>query len=110
MQSAVELPVSAAAESVPGRLAARGGQGCDAGEACEGGFGADAARVRPGDDHVSGDDRTDAALVEQLWRKRADVTEDLTLELVGLGGRSLDPPSERAQDELRRELVDGTRA
>ena len=45
VQGAVELAIAAAAEPVADRLAARGWQGCDAGEACEGGFGADAIAV-----------------------------------------------------------------
>ena len=55
---------AAAAESMPDRLAAGGGDRCDAGESCEGGFGADAAWVRPRDEHVCGDDRADAGLLE----------------------------------------------
>jgi hypothetical protein len=45
VECAVELAVAAAAESVSDRLAARGGQGRDAGEAGEGGLGADAISV-----------------------------------------------------------------
>ena len=45
VEGAVELAVAAAAESVPGRLAARGGDRGDAGEAGEGGFGAEPAGV-----------------------------------------------------------------
>ena len=45
VQCAVELAVAAAAEAVTGRLAAGGGDRCDAGESCEGGFGADPALV-----------------------------------------------------------------
>ena len=45
VQGAVELAVAAAAEAVPVRLAAGGGDGCDAGEAGEGGFGAEPAVV-----------------------------------------------------------------
>src|SRR5436190_16218230 len=45
VQGAVELAVAAAAEAVPDRLAARGRQRGDAGEAVEGGFGADAIAV-----------------------------------------------------------------
>jgi hypothetical protein len=50
VQGAVELAVAAAAEAVPLGLAAAGGDGCDAGEAGEAGFGAEAAGVGPGDD------------------------------------------------------------
>ncbi len=39
------LAIAAAAETVPLRLAAGGGDGCDAGEAGEGGFGADATAM-----------------------------------------------------------------
>jgi DNA-binding transcriptional regulator YhcF (GntR family) len=95
---------------MPDRLAARGWDGCDAGESCEGGLGANAARVRPGDDHICGDDRSDARLVEQPWCERTDVAEDLPLELLGLRRRRLDPSRERAQDELHGQLVDGTGA
>ena len=42
---AVELAVAAAAEPVSGRLAAGGGDGCDAGEAGEAGLGAQPAVV-----------------------------------------------------------------
>jgi hypothetical protein len=45
VERAVELAVAAAAEPVPDRLTARGWQGCDAGEAREGGLGADAIVV-----------------------------------------------------------------
>jgi hypothetical protein len=62
VQGAVELAIAAAAEPVTNRLAARGGHGCDARETREGGFRANAARMRPSDDHVGGNDRTDACL------------------------------------------------
>lgn len=45
VQSTVELAVAAAAEPMADRLAARGGDGRDAGEAGESCFGADAAVV-----------------------------------------------------------------
>ena len=45
VQGAVELAVAAAAEPMPGRLAAAGGDRCDAGEAGETGFGAEPASV-----------------------------------------------------------------
>jgi hypothetical protein len=45
VESAVELAVAAAAEPVPGRLAAGGGDRRDAGEAGEGGLGAQPAVV-----------------------------------------------------------------
>ncbi len=45
VEGAVELAIAAAAEPVPGRLAARGGERGDAGEAGETGFGAKAAAV-----------------------------------------------------------------
>jgi predicted kinase len=45
VQSTVELAVDAAAEPMADRLAARGGDGRDAGEAGESCFGADAAVV-----------------------------------------------------------------
>ncbi len=45
VEGAVELAIAAAAETVPLRLAAGGGDGCDAGEAGEGGFGADATAM-----------------------------------------------------------------
>ncbi len=41
--------------------------------------------------------------------ERADVGEDFALELFCFGGRGLDPARERAQDELRGQLVDGKR-
>jgi hypothetical protein len=66
--------------------------------------------MRPGDEHIRGDDRADARLVEQLRCERLDVAGDLVLELCGFHGRSFDPARECAQDELCRELVDGTRA
>jgi hypothetical protein len=50
VEGAVELAVAAAAETVVDRLAARGGQRCDAGESCEGRFGTDgkgASAIRP---------------------------------------------------------------
>src|SRR3954452_4690050 len=65
VQGAVELAVAAAAEAGADRLAARGWEWCDAGEAGEGGFGANAAWVGPGDDQLCGDDRADAGFVEQ---------------------------------------------
>ena len=66
--------------------------------------------VRPADDQLRGDDRADAGLVEQLGHERADVVEDLALELVGFRGRGLDPSGERAQHEHDRELVGCARA
>ena len=45
VERAVELPVAAAAEPMPSGLSARGGDRRDAGESCEGGFGADASVV-----------------------------------------------------------------
>ena len=45
VQRTVELAVAAAAEPVPDRLPAGGGERCDAGEACEGGLGADAIAI-----------------------------------------------------------------
>lgn len=84
VQGAVELAITAAAESVPDRLAAGGGHGRDAGEAGEGGFGADAAWVRPGNDQIGGDDRSDARFIEQPWCEHTDMAEDLTLELLPL--------------------------
>jgi hypothetical protein len=45
VQCAVELAIPAAAEPVPSRLAARGGDRGNAGEAREGGFGAQPAVV-----------------------------------------------------------------
>jgi hypothetical protein len=45
VQGAVELAIAAAAEPVPGGLAAGGGDRGDAGEACEAGFGAQSASV-----------------------------------------------------------------
>jgi hypothetical protein len=56
---------------------------------------------------LCGCERSDAGLVEQLGCEHADAGEDLALELVSLSRRGLDPSSERAQDELARELVDG---
>ena len=107
VERAVQLSVAATAEPMPGRLAAGGGDRRDAGEAGEGGFGADASPMRPGDDRLRGDDRADAGFVEQLWREGAHVYEDLAFELVGLGGRRLNPSCEAAQDEPCRELVGG---
>jgi hypothetical protein len=105
VQGAVQLPVAAAAEPLPPRLTARGGDRGDAGEPCEGGLGADSASVRPADDQLAGDDRADARLVEQLWRERADVREDLALELGRFARGRFYPPGKAAQDEPRRELV-----
>jgi hypothetical protein len=45
VQGAVELAVAATTEPMPIGLSARGGDRCDAGESCEGGFGADASVV-----------------------------------------------------------------
>ena len=45
VEGAVELAVAAAAEAVSGGLAAGGGDRGDAGESCEGGFGAEPAVV-----------------------------------------------------------------
>jgi hypothetical protein len=60
----VELSVAPAAEVVSDRLPARGGERRDAGEAGEGGFGADAVAVLAGDDQLRGDDRPDTRFVE----------------------------------------------
>ena len=105
MEGAVELAVAAAAEAVPGGLAAGGGDGCDAGEAGEAGFGAEPAAVRPGDDQLGGDDRADAGLVEQRRCECAHVGEDLAFELVGFDGCCLDAAGEAAKHEPCRELV-----
>jgi hypothetical protein len=51
------------------------------------------------------DDRSDAAFVEQSRRERADVPEDLGLELGCFRGRCLHTPCECAQHERDRELV-----
>ena len=45
VQGAVELAVAAAAEPMPGRLSAGGGDGCYAGEAGEAGLAAESAVV-----------------------------------------------------------------
>jgi hypothetical protein len=100
VQSAVELTVAAAAEAVPDRLAARGRQRGDAGEASEGGLGADAIAVRPADDQLGGDDRADTGLVEQFGYECANVADDLALEFVRFFGRGFDASSERAKREL----------
>ena len=105
VQGAVELAVAAAAESVPLSLAAGGGDGCDAGEAGEAGLGAEPAWVRPGDDQLGGDDRSDARFVERGWRECADVGEDLLLELVSFDRCRLDAAGEAAQHDPCRELV-----
>jgi hypothetical protein len=110
VQGAVELAVAAAAEAVADRLAARGGQWCDAGEAGEGGFGADAVMVGSGDNQLCGDDRADAGFVEQFGHERSYVVADLALELVGFCGCGLDSSRERAKGEHDRELVGCTRA
>ena len=109
VEGAVELAVAAAAEAVTCRETARGRERCHAGEAGEGGLGADAIAVRPSDDQLRGHNRSDTRFVEQLGHKRADVRDDLALELVGLVGGSLDPPGERAQNEHNRELVRSAR-
>ena len=77
----------------------------DAGEAGEGGLGADAASVRPGDDQLGGDDWSHARLVEQCWRERVHVSEDLAFELVSFGGRRPDAAGEAAEREPGRKLV-----
>ena len=69
VQRSVELPVTAAAESVPSGPAAGGGHRRDAGKPREGGLGAQPAAVRPGDDQLRGDDRVDTRLLEQRGRE-----------------------------------------
>jgi hypothetical protein len=86
VQRPIELAVTAAAEPVAGGLAAGRGDRRDAREACEARFGAEPAAVWPGDEQLGSDDRPDAGLVEQRRRERADVGEDLALELVGFDG------------------------
>ena len=81
------------------------GIGRNPGEPREGGFGADPAWMRPGDEHLRGDDRADARLVEQLGCEHANVGEDLGFELAGLHCCRLDAPGEAAQHEPGRELV-----
>ena len=95
-RGAVELAVAAAAEPVADRLAAGGRDRGDAGEAGEGRLRADASAMRPGDDQLRRHDRADARLVKQLRCERTDVSEDLTLELGGLGGHVLDSAGEAA--------------
>ena len=46
--------------------------------------------MRPGDDQLGGDDRSDAGFVEQRRGKRMDVLVDLVFELVGFEGCGLD--------------------
>jgi hypothetical protein len=67
MERPVELPATAAAESVPS--AAGGGHRRDAGKPREGGLGAQPAAVRSGDDQLRGDDRADTRLLEQRGRE-----------------------------------------
>jgi hypothetical protein len=43
---------------------------------------------------LRGNDRADAGLVQQFGHERADVVEDLALELVGFCGRRLDASGE----------------
>jgi hypothetical protein len=54
---------------------------------------------------LRGDDRADARFVEQLWRERTDVGEDLGFELGGLDGRRLDASREAAQHQRGGELI-----
>lgn len=54
---------------------------------------------------MSGDDRADAGLVEELGDERPDVLEDLALERFGFGGGGLDAAGERAQYKDRCELA-----
>jgi hypothetical protein len=86
VQRAVELAVAAAAEPVPLSLPAWGGDGCDAGEARKAGFWAQPAVVWPGDDQLGGDGWSDAGLVEQGGRERANVAGQFPFELVGFDG------------------------
>jgi hypothetical protein len=109
VQGAVELAVATAAEAVPDRLTARGGQRGDAGETGKAGFRADAVVVGPGDDQLCGDDWSDAGFVEQVGHERTYVLNDLALEHARFGWRGLDPSRERAQDGDTRELVRGPR-
>src|SRR5437667_5735873 len=110
VQGAVELPVAAAAESVPCRLAAGGGDRGDASEASESGLGAQPAAMRPGDDQLRGDDRADAWLVEQRGRECAYMGEDLPFQLGRFAGCCIDSASEASQDEPCRELIGSCRA
>jgi hypothetical protein len=63
--------------------------------------------VRPGDDELCGDDRSDAGLVEQRRGERAHVREEFALELVGFECCRLHTPGETAQYEPGGELVGG---
>jgi len=110
VERTVELAITAAAESVSVRLSAGGGDRCDAGEAGEGGFGADASSMRPGDDQLRADDRPDTGLVEQLWCEPADVGEDLPLQVGGFERGRFDSAGEAAQHEPCRELIGACRA
>src|SRR6266545_5781929 len=110
VQRPIELPVAAAAEPVPSRLAAGGGDRGDAGEASESGLGAQPAAMRPGDDQLRGDDRADAWLVEQRGRECAYMGADLPFQLGRFAGCCIDSASEASQDEPCRELVGPCRA
>ena len=110
VQGAVELAVAAAAEPVPGGLAARGRHRRDAGESGEGRLGAQPAAVRPGDDHLRGDDRADPRLVQQRGRECAYMGEDLRFQFGRFAACCIDSASEAAQDEPGRELVRRLRA
>src|SRR5207244_4291412 len=105
VECAVELAVPAAAESMSSRLAAGGGDRRDAGEACEGGLGAEAVSVRPGDNHLRGDDRADSRLVESLWCEGANTSDQLPFALGGFCGDRFDSAGQAAQHEQCGELV-----
>ncbi len=56
------------------------GIGAAPGEAREGGFGAESAGMRPGDEELGGGDRADAVVAKQLWRELLDEDGELALE------------------------------
>src|SRR5215211_284404 len=101
VQRAVELPVAAGVEPVAKDEAGGGGDRSGAGEAGKGGVAAEAAAVRPREQHLRGGDRADARLVEQRRREPRYQCLDLALELALLGRERLHAASERAQRDQR---------
>ena len=81
-------------EAVADGLAGRGGDRGAACEAGEGGFVADPAGVRPGQQDLRGRERTDAGLVEQLRRELARERLDLPCELALLLVSCRDAPGD----------------
>ena len=83
VQGAVELSISRPVQSVPGDGARRRLDGCGTAQFGEGSLRTDAAVMGPGGDDLTGHDRADSQLVEQLRGEPSDQQVELDLKLGG---------------------------